>query len=506
MLYEPLCLYNSKTDEVVPFVASSYEWLEPTKLTTKLQPAAKFSDGEALDSNDVRYTLEVSSRYNLLWTIYMDAIESIETPDAQTVVLNFKTENFCAKNALEMLVRMPILPEHVWTKIEQEKGNDATEMSVYFNDNPVGSGAYKVDFYDEQQIRCVRDDNWWGKGVFGLPKPKYITHLLYNSNDASTLDLKNGVLDYSEDFVSRVWELKEFGVKTYLKEAPYYPAETLPTFYINVHRPGLSNVDVRRALAYAINYPDITDKAMNGYSDIIDPSLLVFDYEKSLLDNSKTKDLAWSYDPDKANAILDSIGAIKGADGIRVLPDGTRLGPWNLECPAGWTDWNATIDIAVQNAKAVGIELVSSFVEWNIYDSNKSTGNFDLSMDTPAAYPTPNGLYRRAYALLDSSDMQPIGETAFWNYGRYENLRANELLKAIGATSDQAKLKDLITELNVIYLTDVPTIPLYYRPVVFYTFNEGVWGNFPCEENGTDLPPALFEGTGYFGLFKLETK
>ena len=503
MVYEPLFLYNSKTDELMPLVAASYEWKAERTLEVKLHKEAKFSDDEALDSSDVFYTMDVSKRHYLSWTSYMDTINSIETPDAQTVVINYAEKNFNPKTALEMLSRMPILPEHVWSKVETDMGGDTTKIAEFFNDKPIGSGAYIVDFYDEQQIRAARNDKWWGKDIYGLPNPKYITHLIYNSNDAATLDLKNGKLDYSENFISKVWELKDSGVKTYMDKAPYYPQETLPTFYINLHRAGLDNVDVRRAIAHSFNYADITDKAMNGYSEVIDPSLLVFDYEKDFLDAEAVKDLGWSYNPEKANEILDKIGAKKGSDGIRVLPDGTRLGPWKVECPAGWTDWNATIEIATQNAKAVGIELVPSFVEWGVYDNNKSTGNFDLTMDTPAAYSTPGGMYRRMHALLSSEKLPPIGEAAYWNYGRYDNARVNTLLTLLGTATDPQEMKKIVTELNVLYLTDVPTIPLYYRPTVFSTVSEKVWKNFATEQSTSNLPGSLFDGAGYFGLFDI---
>lgn len=503
MVYEPLFLYNSVTDKLLPFLGEKYSWVDKHTLEVTLHSGTKFSDGQVLDTQDIFYTLDSGNRYWTSWTGYLEGIEKMEIVDARTIQFKFAAKDFNEKNALEMLARTPILPEHIWAAKEKEFNNEATKMAEFFNENPIGSGAYLVDFHDETQIRTKLNEAWWGKDIHGLPAPKYITHLIYNSNDASTLDLKKGVLDYSENFISKVWELKDSGVKTYLEQAPYYPEETLPTFYINLHRPGLNRVEVRKALAYALNYPDITDKAMNGYSSIIEPSLMVFDYEKAYLDQGALEGLAWSYDVDKAKALLDEIGAKVGDDGIRVLPDGTRLGPWKVECPAGWTEWNATIEIAAQNAKAVGIELVPSFTEWGVYDNNKSQGNFDITMDTPAAYSTPGGVFRRAHALLNSEKVAPIGEAAYWNYGRYDNPRVNEILKLLGSETDEANKKALFTELNVIYLTDVPTIPLYYRPTVFYTFSESVWKNFPIDGDGRQLPASLFDGAGYLGLFGL---
>lgn len=504
MVYETLFLYNSVTDELMPLLGKSFEWVDDYTLEVVLNEGTAFSDGQVLDTADVFYTMDVANRYYTSWTGYLEGIKEIKVVNPTTIHFIAKEENFSYKTFLEMLSRTPILPEHVWAPFEKENNYEFTKISQYFNENPIGSGAYLVDFHDEGQIRTKRNDNWWGKDIYGLPKPTYITHLIYNSNDAATLDLKNGTLDYSENFISKVWDLADSGVHTYLKKAPYYSEETIPSFYINLHRPGLESVEIRRALAHAFNYPDITDKAMNGYSSVIDPGLMIFDYEKELLDESAFKDLKWSYNPEKANEILDALGAKKAADGIRVLPDGTRLGPWKVECPAGWTEWNATIEIAAQNAKAVGIELVPSFVEWGVYDNNKSTGNFDLVMETPAAYSTPDSAMKRAHGLMSSKSVAPIGEAAYWNYGRYENKRVDELITKIGATKDKDTLKSYYTELNKIFLTDIPAIPMYYRPTYFYTFNDKVWSNFQTAESDSKLPGALFDSAGYFGLFDLK--
>ncbi|MCK8060224.1 MULTISPECIES: ABC transporter substrate-binding protein [unclassified Fusibacter] len=504
MVYETLFMFNTKTNEITPLLGDEYIWEDDYTLVIKMNPNAKFSDGEALNAEDVLYTLDAANRTYLNWSGYWENIDSLEMKDDLTLVVHLNKENYNRMNMTEMLTNLPILPEHIWSKIEEENNFDYGEIGAIFNDNPVGSGPYLVDFHDDTQIRTKRNEDYWGKDTFGMPAPRYISHLIYNSNDTSSLDLKNGTLDYSQNFHSRIWEMADSGVKSYLSDSPYYMAETIPSFYINVHRAGLENKEVRRALAYALNYPEITEKAMSGYSKIIEPGLAIFEYEKELLDQSQIEGLTWGFDLDKANAILDELGATVGADGIRVLPDGTRLGPWNVECPAGWTDWNATIEIACQNAKAAGIELVPTFTEWGVYDNNKNTGEFDITMYTPAAYSTPVSGWKRAYDLMSSIDLAPIGEQAFWNFGRYENERVNEIIKAIGMTDDKAELTALYTELNVIYLTDIPTIPLYYRPTVFFSYNENVWKNF--QDENSDLPDMLFDGAGFRGLFQLSNQ
>ncbi len=59
------------------------------------------------------------------------------------------------------------------------------------------------------------------------------------------------------------------------------------------------------------------------------------------------------------------------------------------------------------------------------------------------------------------------------------------MIKAIPSETDAAKLKQDYTELVKIYLTDVPSFTLMYRPQSFHTVNESVWTNFPHQDDGT---------------------
>jgi len=101
-----------------------------------------------------------------------------------------------------------------------------------------------------------------------------------------------------------------------------------------------------------------------------------------------------------------------------------------------------------------------------------------------------------------------VGMPVNWNgnWGQYSNPAADEIIKAIPNETDEAKLKEMYTELVKIYLTDVPSFTLMYRPDQFHTVNESVWTNFPNAEDGTNppVPPTdLVKGYGIAGLYNL---
>jgi peptide/nickel transport system substrate-binding protein len=102
-----------------------------------------------------------------------------------------------------------------------------------------------------------------------------------------------------------------------------------------------------------------------------------------------------------------------------------------------------------------------------------------------------------------SKGVAPIGEMAFWNWGRYKNDRADEIIDQIPTATDE-EAKALYTELTKIWLQDVPSIPLMYRPWVFYTVNESVWKGFPVDGDGSNIPPQIaMDGAGIKALYKI---
>ncbi|MEI0737745.1 hypothetical protein VQ056_15535 [Paenibacillus sp. JTLBN-2024] len=107
------------------------------------------------------------------------------------------------------------------------------------------------------------------------------------------------------------------------------------------------------------------------------------------------------------------------------------------------------------------------------------TGKFDIIMNTPAGGVNPSQPWSRAHDIMYSKGVAPAGEMAFWNWGRYKNDKADQIIDQIPTVTDEAQLKNLYTELTKIWLTDIPSVPLMYRPWVFHTVNESVWKGSP---------------------------
>jgi peptide/nickel transport system substrate-binding protein len=507
LIYETLFMINMLDGKLEPLLGSQYNWTDDLTLKIDLNKDAKFSDGTPFTSDDVVYTYKLAQKYDLNWTTYWDYIADVVADGPNAVNITLKKENPNKLTVLESIELIPMLPKHVWEGIESKANNDLAEIRKELNPNPIGSGPYKLHFYNDQKITVIRDDNYWGKTLFGkLPAPKYITHVIYKDNAAGDIAFKNGQVDVSQQFTPQVWKMWEGGapVKTYLKDAPYYLPGSMPSIFFNLSKKGLDNPDVRRAIAMSIDYKKVSDLAMSGYSAAMKPSLtLDTPSESKYVDQDAIKSLQWTTDVKAANALLDKIGAKKGKDGIRVL-NGQRLGPFEVECPYGWSDWNASLEIVAQSAKAIGIEIRTKFPEAPVWTNDLQTGKFDIIMNTPAGSVSPSQPWYRARTIMYSKGVAEMGEMAFWNWGRYKNDKADKIIEQIPTISDEAQLKTLYTDLTKIWLTDIPSIPLMYRPWVFYTVNESVWKGFPVDGDGSNTPPQIAtDGAGIKALYQI---
>ena len=522
LIYETLYMYNMLDGKLYPLLADGDAvWNDAhTTLTVKINKDAKWSDGTAVTAKDVAYTFDTNVKYESPGgSDYVAYIESVKATDDSTVVLTAKLNSAgVAVNPLKVIEYLPrqyVLQEAYLKKVEARDSNDATKIKTDKMEDLVASGPYKPFISNDQKVVFQRDDNYWGKAasMWGkLPVPKYIAHNIFKDNAAGDTAFKAGEVDVSQQFISDVASMMSGGkISTYLPEAPYYLAATMPTAYFNIKKPGLDQVAVRKAIALAVDYDQIIKTAMSGYSpsfvDVPRTLMSPSASEQALVDQSSLKNIQWSgNDIEGAKKILDAAG-IKdtNSDGIREYK-GTKLS-FKAECPQGWSDWNASLEIVAAAGKKIGIDITTYFPDANTFYDDLGNKNFDIAMYSPSAAGISNP-WTRAYGLLSSS-YNKIKSQTIGNFGGYANARVDKLLELIPHETDQAKLKASYTELSKIYLTEVPSFSLMYRPEVFYTVNETIWTNYPQKGSKSDanieIPPYdLTDGYGIAGLYTIK--
>src|SRR5687768_8622226 len=87
-IYDPLVTLDAD-GRLMPALAESWEQRDDRSWVFRLRPGVAFHDGEAFDSESVRYTIEAVLDPSSSSPIraQLDAIERVETPDARTAVI-----------------------------------------------------------------------------------------------------------------------------------------------------------------------------------------------------------------------------------------------------------------------------------------------------------------------------------------------------------------------------------------------------------------------------------
>ena len=522
-MFETLFMFNPLTGEKIGLLADSYEWNEDlTEMTVSLKDAAHWSDGTPVTAEDVAATWEVALLTNNGTgagnKAYVDTIEV--TGEKTFVIKAVLTEDGKPVNPLKVedfICGTPIA-QAAWIKTLRERCND--DPTAILNDageDVVWSGPYTKYYTDDQKVVLIRDDNYWGQdeSMWGkLPAPKYLAHVIFADNAAGELALKAGEVDVCQQFIGNIqnlWLEDDLPISTYYDEAPYGVCLTMPTAWYNMNIPVIAeNTALRKAIAMATDYEAIIANAMTNQSptfaevprSLMNPT----DGEQALYDHEAVADLQWAgNDIDGANALLDEAGLLDtDGDGWREY-NGEKIS-LNAVCPNGWSDWQAAMQIVAAAGDKIGISIEPEYPEWDIMQTrftDPAQTDYAIFMWSPDAA-SPSMPWGRCNQFLSS---QFVGLQNNWsgNWGQYVNEEADRILAEIPLTTDHDKLVELYTELVKIYLTDVPSFALMYRPSVFHAVNESVWTNFPSGDDGRNIPPLdCTDGYGIAALYELE--
>jgi peptide/nickel transport system substrate-binding protein len=333
--------------------------------------------------------------------------------------------------------------------------------------------------------------------------------VIYPDNEAGNQAFKAGQVDISQQFISNVqdlWLVDHLPISTYLPDAPYGIGASLPTAFYNLNAYGLDNAVIRKAIAIAVDYDLVITNAMSNQSatfeqvprSLMNPSPA----EQAMYDHAAVADLQWTgNDIAGANHLLDDAGIIDtNADGWREYNGETLV--YTATCPNGWTDWMAAIEIVADAGQAIGIDTRTNYPEWSEYQTVVTASDQPLPpgyeifmMWSDGAGPTQP--WGRIHHLISS---EFVGMPNNWNgnWGGYVNPAADAIIQAIPHETDPANLLADYTDLVEIYLTDIPSFTLMYRPDLFHTVNETYWTGFPHQGDSINPPvPPMLCTDGY---------
>ena len=311
--YDLLVNFNPDDLSPTPGIAESWDISDDKKtITFKLFDGLKWSDGQPLTSEDVKYSLEVLGGNGLLFVSYAENITSVETPDDTTVIVKTSKPDTRIVGGLFIY----IIPKHIWGEqtVKQLMGSYRPTPPI------VGTGPYIVTEFDSNRlVRMERNPNWRGK----RPAFDELQWIRYGSADAVERALTLGEVDFIPEVDAATFERigQTENVEAVKSPSPSFtelsfnlcPPDICPDARFN---PAVQDRTVRQAIAYATDRERINQIAARGTA-FPGHGLLPMYYKDFYTEPAD------DYPPDvaRANQLLDDAGWERGEGGIRAKGD-----------------------------------------------------------------------------------------------------------------------------------------------------------------------------------------
>ena len=234
-----------------PSIATSWEWIDSTHIRFTIRDDVYFTNGEKLVADDVAKSLAYSCLYHGNYTGMMDPDNFVVEDDTHVIISLSRTYG----NFVEIL-GCDYYTIFDWSAFEA----DGCDTSKWMRD-PIGSGPYKlVEWITGDHITLERNENYWDKE--NMPYFKYITYYFISDQAARASALLAGSVDVAYNVgVSQVEQLKAAG----LTVNPYNQNVTQPLQFNMVKCPALADINVRKAIFYAIDKSSLAYAYHQGY-------------------------------------------------------------------------------------------------------------------------------------------------------------------------------------------------------------------------------------------------
>jgi peptide/nickel transport system substrate-binding protein len=418
-------LYNTlvrlDTDlTLVPELAETLDQPDAVTYVATLRKGVLFHNGRELTSEDVVYTFRSfldptfrgrSGAYRVLASV--DAID---------------------RHTVQFKLKEPFAPFRINLVMGIVQAGSGAENAR----NPVGTGPYRLrQFVQDDRLVLEPFDRHYA----GPPKNAGLVLKVVPDDTMRGLELRKGTVDLVVNDLSPdvVWQLGKEGRLGVAK------AEGSDYAYIglNLKDPRLQNLDVRRALGYAIDRQAIVDHLRRGYATvavgIVPP--MSWAHEKNVFN--------FTYDPAKARQLLDAAG----------LPDPDGDGPlprFRLSLKTSTSEVYRVQAAAIQHdLTKVGVAVDVKSSELQTLFADVLRGNFQLYTLQWVGVTDPDML-RRVY---HSRQVPPTGLNRVF----YANPEVDRLIDEAAKAVEVAERQEFYARAQRLIAEDVPYISLWYK-------------------------------------------
>ena len=465
MVFDTLVWKDAKG--TIPALAKNWRY-DPESLSFifQLQEGVLWHDGNPFTADDVVFTIDYFKKHPYQW-VPLDKVAGAKALGPHTVSIKLK-EPYAPLLAY-VGGTMPILPRHIWEKVDDPKKYQAPEAFI-------GSGPFKFMDFDKAKGTYLFEANT----DYYLGKPT-VDRVIYIKAGNPLMTLLSGKADLVNIKPDMADHLKKKGM-VILNSPRGWNKKVM----INHKKPPLNDKRFRKALAYAIDQREIIDKAHRGFGSPASFGLVSPDHP---FYNPETP--RYAHDPEKARKILTSLGYVKNKEGL-MGKDGT---PLRLEVlvsnitVAGESMADRDGEVLKKQLEDVGISVDLVNLEQATADARVRNWDFDLAISGHG------GLLGDAMILDRMINPRMAGAVNSARYGANQELL--DLLDAQMTEMDEEKRKAIVYKIQTLYADELPAISLYYpdsmtaynpeKGITWYYTKGGISIGIPIAQNKMSL-------------------
>lgn len=400
----------SEQMEVEPWLADTFEVIDPHTIKLHIRDGVAFSNGKRLDGDAVKASLEALLEKH-----------DRASKDLKIKQITANGQNVTIQSEHPTSVLLTYLADPYSAIIDVSAGEK--------NRIVVGTGPFKATEVTDSTVKLVRNDSYWG----GKPKLEGVEVQRITDGDTLTMALQRGDIQAAQGLPYSSLGLfnnnGDYGISSAATSRVYQVA-------FNFKEPAMQDVRVRRAIAMAINKEAFVNVLLKGNGIVATgpfPST-------TALGQMQLQSPA--YDPDAAKALLAEAGYTDTDGDGYVDKNGQPL-------EVRWLTYTSRqelpllAEMAQQNLKDIGIKVEINATD--AYLSNLKQGNFDVFAKAFVTAPTGEGSYYfKTVALPGAVD----------NVGQYMNPTIVSLDASLDKTADEGERHRIFQEMTQQVLDD----------------------------------------------------
>ncbi|WP_251856322.1 ABC transporter substrate-binding protein [Herbiconiux sp. L3-i23] len=429
-------------------LATDWGYVDDTTGYYEIRDDMEWSDGEALDAEDVAYTMNAVKQDAPSGTFYgqMANFESAEAVSDTRVEITLTQPDSSIVEEIGFWGN--VVPQHVF--------EPAGSVAEFANDGSdggwVSAGPFKLTNVQVGQSYTLERMENYPLVEGGTPIPAEVVYRVFPDVNTEILALQSGEVDAIANSLppAQVQQLQNTeGIEVVEVTGLGYAHMTY-----NMNNPDLAKLEVRQALSQAADYEAIRNVVLQGQAVSTGSSPLMpvlSDY----YDDSITE---YEYDPEAARELMEEAGYTAGSDGM--FPVSFRL-IYSLQDPVT-SQW---AQLVKDGAAEAGINIELQGTERNTYLAMTNEGDYDIYAGNFAIMDDPVTNFTLSYL--------PGGAI---NYTYVDDPELNALVEEAAVTFDEDEKIDIMREAAVIVRDQVYDNIMYTQNL--YVAHSSDWAGF----------------------------